>query len=703
MHLPESIYKEYPCISANPLKCDRPVETIQEYKGAKFCVECAFPAILTEKAEIKGSGGIYQVKNYLGTRGWGRLYSGLHLKDKQPVVIKEYLLPNRCFNAEETFSRKETFKRIGGVSLADGRVQNFRILNTWEAIADEKGERCYLITKDVEAQKTLREYLREQGAMTPTKVRELLNQALQTLEFLHSQKIRFPSQQIQQGLVHGNISLDSLLIAETKNKNFYIFLCDLANWENIFIPPAITQPPIATYQQDLESLGKIGFYLLAGRDKNEIGGELLNPREAENWQNCDEYLKDYLLNLIGYGTPFDSAESARQALLKLTEKHNQGSSAADESEQTKNQRLFKKLLIPIISLLLLFLGWGVWYVFFSNRNKSVAETYEAWEQLKPEFSDVDLPPGNFDYTAESNSTWNVVLKKDSGQLEDILTHPLTDKTTSFIYKSFTSADIRDISQPIKEVQARNEIFFAITSLEDKITSTSDLIKEKIAYTGLLVFVEYRKNPQSLHKKLQGKISLEDLRQIYTGEKTYWNEIDSKLDKIKIQPFIPQEPEAVYQFKKIVLGNKSRYIAKFEKVVTSQNAETTITQAIETGIISFGTLGRIGHQCSDFYPLAIVNNNQTVQPKYRTTSNGSRPISLSDGNLCTAETYFDVKNFKNYPLGYPLYVVYPNDNTRNKPGQQFAEMLGKTQRGQCLLSKVSLVPLQQIPNKGNCKK
>ena len=62
MHLPESIYKEYPCISANPLKCDRPVETIQEYKGAKFCVECAFPAILAEKAEIKGNGGIYQVK-----------------------------------------------------------------------------------------------------------------------------------------------------------------------------------------------------------------------------------------------------------------------------------------------------------------------------------------------------------------------------------------------------------------------------------------------------------------------------------------------------------------------------------------------------------------------------------------------------------------------------------------------------------------
>ena len=131
----------------------------------------------------------------MGTRGWGRLYSGLHLKDKQPVVIKEYLLPKRCFNAEETFSRKESFKRIGGVNLADGRVQNFRVLNTWEAIADEKGERCYLITKDVGPKQTVREYLREKGAMTPNRVRELLNQALQTLEFLHSHKLRLPSQQ----------------------------------------------------------------------------------------------------------------------------------------------------------------------------------------------------------------------------------------------------------------------------------------------------------------------------------------------------------------------------------------------------------------------------------------------------------------------------------------------------------------------------
>jgi hypothetical protein len=34
-------------------------------------------------------------------------------------------------------------------------------------------------------------------------VREVLNQTLQTLQFLHTQKLRLPSGQIRQGITHG--------------------------------------------------------------------------------------------------------------------------------------------------------------------------------------------------------------------------------------------------------------------------------------------------------------------------------------------------------------------------------------------------------------------------------------------------------------------------------------------------------------------
>ncbi|WP_088240628.1 substrate-binding domain-containing protein [Calothrix rhizosoleniae] len=714
MHLSDNIYQEYPCLSSNPLKCDRPVQTIKEYQGAKFCIECAFPAILSQKAEIKGSRGIYQVENYLGARGWGRLYSGVRIKDKQPVVIKEYLLPSHCFNSNEVLELKETFKRIGGVNLADGKDQNFRIINTWEALADEKGERCYLITKDVEPKQTLREYLREKSAMTSTEVREVLNQALQTLEFLHTQKLCLPSQQIQQGLAHGNINLDSLLITETKNQNFYIFLCDLANWENLFIPPTIEQPALATFQQDLESLGKVAFYLLAGRDTNYTSGQFLSPREPQNWHTDDDNLKQYLFHLIGLEAPFDNAESARQALLKLplkTYQHNENQQNFQEEKQQKRHRVF---LIALIFLFLCLLGGGIWYWFY--RKIDSPPQYVKWYNLKDKsFSDIELPPGNFNYTSESNSTWNVILSKENvekGTVKEILTDPDPEAKAIFKYIPIKSEDITKISQPIENVK-NNNIDFAVTTLGDKI-QPSNLKKVKIAYDGLLVFVESRKNKSlSLHQKLKGEISLKHLRQIYIGDKTDWNQIDSKFPKEKIKPFIPEEPEAIYNFQKIVLQNNPQDIARFQqlvaqKIITKQNPEDTIREATKirqttkTGIIGFGTIGRIRKQCSNFYPLAIVNNNdKMIQPLYRSRTSGDRPIEPND-DLCRAELYFHVKTFKTYPLGYPLYITYPNDDTRWDPGKKFAKMLGKTRQGQCLLKEVDLVPLQQIPqNQGQC--
>ncbi|MEH1806303.1 hypothetical protein [Nostoc sp.] len=49
----ESLYQEYPCSYNSPLSCDRPFQTAQQIKGAKFCLECGFPATLPQEAEIK--------------------------------------------------------------------------------------------------------------------------------------------------------------------------------------------------------------------------------------------------------------------------------------------------------------------------------------------------------------------------------------------------------------------------------------------------------------------------------------------------------------------------------------------------------------------------------------------------------------------------------------------------------------------------
>ncbi|MGB3655926.1 MAG: serine/threonine protein kinase, partial [Rivularia sp. (in: cyanobacteria)] len=420
----ESFYKKYDCSYNAPLSCDRPLETAQQIKGAKFCLECGFPATLPMEAEIKGNRGSYRVTKYLGVRGNGRLYAGVQLKNQEPVIIKEYLLPERCFNQDEALKRKETFKRVGGINLADGRQQNFRLIQTWEAIADEKGERCYLITKDTQPSQTLAQYLIAQGAMSASGVREFLNKALQTLVFLHTQKLRFPSNQVQLGLEHGNINLDSVLIKSDNQQFSLIYFCDLAKWENLFIPPDFPQPPAKTYLDDLKSLGLLAFYLWLGRSTYNTG-EKIDPKEHELLPNTDGELKQFIYRLLEFDAPFNDAETARKTLLQLSPETEINNRQPNKNlPQVQKRFPIYRVLLGILALLLL--GGGIWYYFWRS-SKLDESKYFAWNQLLANFSEVsNVSSGNFFYIGEKNATWSDILKKateSEKRLNDLLTKP----------------------------------------------------------------------------------------------------------------------------------------------------------------------------------------------------------------------------------------------------------------------------------------
>ncbi|WP_138506274.1 substrate-binding domain-containing protein [Nostoc sp. PA-18-2419] len=696
----ESFYQQYPCSYNSPLNCDRPFQTAQQIKGAKFCLECGFPATLPQEAEIKGSQGTYQVGNFSGVRGLGRLYSGIQLKDKQPVIIKEYLLPNRCFNEDETIKRKESFKRVGGVSLADSRIQNFRLVETKEAIADDKGERCYLISKGIDSSQTLGQYITEKGAMTPAQVREVLNQGLQTLQFLHTQKLRFPSNQIQLGLTHGNINLDSTLIKVENQQKFSIYFCDLAIWENLFIPPVISQPSPARPEQDLQSLGMVAFYLWVGRTTNLSTKQPLDPRENQQWPDTDNHLKQFIYRLMGLETPFASAEVARQTLLQLPKEDSTSTSVRDAS-----QVIEKRLPMPLILLLgilaLLLLSGGIWY-FILRKSTNPVNNFIEWSKLVRNFSEVpNVPSGQFTYTGEKDSTWSFILTQpvDNSRLADFLAQPKPDATATFNYESVLSADLNNPNKSIQEVET-NKKDFAITSLANNITSK--LAKEQVAYDGLIVFVAFNKRDSNLANTLGGKISLEQLRQIYTGKITNWQQINSQLpNPLEIKPFAPTEPEAIAKFQEIVLKNdpqdKALFAAKVTKLDTTKTQNQIRSEILEgrtSGIISFGIISKTSKQCTG-YPLAITDGNKPAnQPLFQRRDR--RSINPSD-DLCQHDDYYvDVTTFQSYPLGYPVFVVYPQDSNRLTGGSTFAQML-TTRQGQCLLSKVGLVALQPMPD------
>ncbi|MBD2681292.1 MULTISPECIES: substrate-binding domain-containing protein [Nostoc] len=693
MSVTEPVYKEYFCSRNTPLSCDRLEQTLKEFPKAKFCLECGFPALLPEKAEIKGSRGTYQITRFLGSRGMGRLYLGIQLSNNEPVVIKEYLLPNHSFNSEEANQRQDTFTRVAGVSPADGRVQDFRLISPWEAIADPLAQRCYTVTLgNLEASQTLSEYLTQKGAMTAYQVREVLNQALQTLQFLHTQKLRLVSGQIQQGLVHGNLSLNSFLIVPNNQQNSTIYLCDLALWEDLFTPPSIFQRGIINPIQDLEDVGRVAFYLWTGRSQN------LNPRDEKQWPDSDPDLKNFIYRLLGIELPFKNAETARQALLQLPQE-NQALSLTTVITPDGKDKSFRRIIFLLLALFT-FLLFGGGIFFFLMRGSAIQDDTGEFYHLVPTFSDVNgVPPGNFIYTSEQNGTWSNILKfrpTSDSSLEDLLTHPKADVNAQFNYQPVSSTNIQTASQSLEELTT-GKAQFAITSLVDDVSN--NFSDRQVAYDGLLVYVAFSKKDQNLPKALNGQISLEQLRQIYTGEINNWQQLGGP--NLPIKPYAPTEPEAVRQFEKIVLKDDPQQIALYQAKVTTQPTEQTQQQIItafdtgQVGIISYGILSKTWNQCAG-YPLALVDGNKPAsQVLFRL--NGI-PISPSD-NICDKNNHLDVQTFVSgsYPLAYPLVVVYPKDNSLPPAGSKFADIL-TTRQGQCLLGKAGVVPLKPIPDK-----
>lgn len=684
-------YPEYYCSRNSPLSCDLPQSTIEQYKGSKFCLECGFPVPLTPQQQIQGRRGTYQVKKLLGARGGGRLYAAVQVGTGQFVLIKEYLLLNRCFNPEQVRQRKELFSRIAGLTPADGRVQDFRVLPTLEAIADPQSDRALLVTQQKEAFPTLAEYLSERGAMRAAQVREVLAQTLQTLQFLHSQRFRRPSGQMDQGIVHGNISLESLLIMGDATQ-FYIYLCDLADWEFLFLSPPSTAKSQAI--DDLTALGYVGFYLWNGNTKSD-------PRDDRAWNNSDPALKQFLLQLMGLEAPFESAEAARQALLQLPQPESPEYQGRLSSSSESKTRFSKRWWILIAAIVFLLCGGGL-LLLLRPAPTSSAQRFSDYKRLSKTFGEVSgISPGQSTYVSQREGTWNFALglQPEASSLGDILTRPVPKTEAIFNHKALdvkpNPQESSDTFAAIAAVQ-NQKADFAITSLSDPLADTLD--QTAIAYDGLLVFVPFSKKANNLPQALQGRIRIEDLRRLFTGEIKNWKEL-SNID-LPVVLHIPTEPEALRQFRKRVLNDDPQAISNFQRLVKQQRTEDTQRQMVndfdsgQAGIISFGILSKTWDQCNG-YPLAIITSGTVSQALMRTQTD--RSITPND-NLCDKNNRLDVELFRSgqYPLGYPLLVVYPKDN-RKTAGRQFSALLKDSQQGQCLLKKVGLVPRQPVPD------
>lgn len=741
-------YHQYRCDQRDPLNCARPLyrppldqqhdsSTIE--KNIAACSLCGFPGTLPPDRKIVGRRGVYRVGACLGRRGWGRLYAAMQEGAETPVTIKEYLLPGKYFNSLHQHQRQQLFISLAGLTLADGRFQDSRVIAPIEAIADPEQERCYLITNATNQHPTLNQQL-VQGACSSISVYQLLNQTLQSLAFLHQQKFALPLGQVQTGMTHGNIRLDSLLWVE-QGEHPFVYLTDAALWEFLFNPTHTTQTQ-TTVQDDLINLGQVAFYALTGTTVNKQY-QPLSPRLDVHWpESTPPALKQFILRLLGIEVPFESAEVARAALLRIPPAMMENEFAPPaERLVPKSRTWLRRGVIAGISLLVLALLAGLLWLLIRPRAVTVADEAPpicCFEEVGA------VPKGEFLYTSVDDDPWNQLMRLNlekaaadaalAGSSEN-LSEPEPFGSSSFVAPASESdAEAgEDAAEPtlpenptlMQQLQFDQPDFQltyrsspSVAAALDQVISGAvdfailprladlprDTAAEVVAHDGLAVLVafNYPKRSQSLPKALNGEITLQQLQQLYTNEVKTWDEFSRT--RLPVTLYQPLDSASVAVFEQLVL-HSDRNIAAFRNLGDGeiQSLKTipmlrSILRDFETetekkGAIGFAPLSLVFGQCS-VYPLAL---DWPRQAEAQLLEFAGEPIT-PNLDLCDRKGSYqpnvELIRQGTYPLAYPVTVVYLRDNSRPEAGAKFAELL-KTTEGQQFLSKFGFTTVRKL--------
>lgn len=698
-------FLRYQCQEANPFRCEFPHATVENNPNNKYCKKCQFPAALPPEVIVRGRKGVYQVDNYIGIRGTGRLYNATNISDGESFLFKEYVIPKKYFNDQETRECKRNFEASSELKLLDGRVQDSRLVTPIEAIADSREERCYVILPQTDNAITLADYLATHGAMNSWQVKSFLNQVLQTLESLHSQKYRLRSGVIASELPHGNLTFYSISIRDNF-QGFTVYLNDLALWEDRF-SSTDSQTVVYSISRDLEDLGYIAFYLLQGGVIDLENRYCLNPHDVNHWgDKVNLGLKKFIQNLIGFGeSSYASAEIARRALLRINIEREAVIEFVEQQEEVELEKkkkwrwLTKKAISIFVGVLLLFLLVFLLYWWFAQPPKPANLNLPCCiSQIS------DIPEGKFTYTSDKNGTWNyTLLQKNLIAKGSSLEEELQKSQPKL---QLTYQPVSDDQSVINQLRS-NQADFGISSVISN--SGGNFITQDIAYDGLTIFVafSYAQRNNSLPTALQGRITFEQLRQIYTGEIINWRQLGGPNLPVKL--YMPLDRESVQIFEKLVLKDETA-IASFRQLaqdgnngITALSTFDSLRQVIQDfedrniGSISFGSISQVFGQCS-VYPLALADDQKSfVSPLILPTG---KPVA-PDIDLCNEKGNY-VQNYtafinQTYPLAYPISVVYTRDNRRSPIAERFVAIM-KTEEAQNLLKQTGLIPLK-FPIKG----
>ncbi len=740
-------YAKYSCEEKFPLGCRN-----SRNSKNKACHVCGFPTALALPARLKtgqaGAGREVEVKELLGVRGNGLLYRGTRLGDRQPAILKEYVLPARYFTPARAQARRENFRRFATVAIADGRPPEFRLLVPEEIYIQASDPtdrdsptlgRCYhIMAGERLAYPSLRDYLALNGKLSPERVRWLLAQVLQSLICLHGQKFRFPAGEVRRGLEHGNLTLDALLLDSLVAPTL-VYLSDLALWEHLFAPQAsweegivpdsqgISPAPLSA-RKDLADLGVVAIALLRGQESPDP----LAEKDAR--LSSRPQLDDFIYALLGVGaqSTFESAEVAAARLQDLAWEKVTIAAPTDPTAPAAAQAPASPIVPAVAALVaVLLLGGGIGLWLRGKGKSAIAPEVCCFERVAP-------LPARALYLGDADGVWNYVfaqtdlvapgqslqaiVRAEQAALEQwcYLTYAASSGTTAAPFEPaclpYTVPEAEFAGKSLLAVAGAGTIDFAISHPG---VAQFDAIYgvHPFAYDSLAVFVafNYSRRTDGLTQRLNGTISFAQLRQLYTGQVDRWRQLDRRLPNIPVRLYAPQDetaialfesrvlqdPESIAAFRRLLAAPADVVLATEPAIVrlpTPQLLRRTIADFEDgpspIGSIGFDSLARIFNQCS-VYPLALRRDSS---PFTRAVA----PLVTNDGTAVTPRTDLcrGKGNYRpndraiatqRYPLSYSLATVYRRDNRRPNSGESFARLLQTTQ-GQCLLQRASLTPL-----------
>jgi serine/threonine protein kinase len=320
-----------------------------------------------------------------------------------------------------------------------------------------------------------------------------------------------------------------------------------------------------------------------------------------------------------------------------------------------------------------------------SRNNTGRSVGEAFTEIK------DVPTGTFKFGG--STTWATTRQLQSSVDAAIKgVYPKYD----IVYADASSPDFKSTKNGKCESKPgsntgicwllEGDLDFAQSSIalakskfkDDDRVKANQLKQEAVAFDALSVIV----NPQL---KVTG-LTIEQLRDIYTGKATNWNQVGGP--DLPIIAYSREESSGgtVSSFKDLVLQKGDTF--KFQPV----SSPTAGLQQVgkNPGGIYYGAAKEVIVDSCNTKPIAIGKTATDLVKPYQEPLQSPAACNAGQRNKINTTVVRD----QTYPLTRQIYVIIKtNDADRQKAGEAYANLL-KTKQGQELLEKAGFISLDR---------